>query len=405
MSIAPPNLIFPKIRGGKSFCAFKSVAGAGKGKKESRPFKAPEKSPLVKMRTHEPLLFNCREDLESVLGRSNHFSRFSTTVNQKQGFIFLESEARDRAAESKGESLAEAKQESGEEQLSGRGSDASKLTRLETFMTQQSKAFEARRESRFTDFSEGRAGQAPESGISSSAARQTRASAHSGFPVNFRIRFSEFACLRKKTLRGEQNQREKTNASKEGPRKSKFKLLQRRKRKTKAALRPHELTLKIFRQKFEELHSIRDRFSELREIGRGSYAVAFSAVETSTGREFVLKSFALDSFSKKSYLGRFLVGAARGLTEERSEDPGDAPLGARAAAAWSSLRPAARVHGAAESRQTDPEEFPQEVPRPDPGRVFDARSLFWKDSSPKYCKQWTLCTRAALSTETSSSAT
>lgn len=64
----------------------------------------------------------------------------------------------------------------------------------------------------------------------------------------------------------------------------------------------------VFRQAFREIDSIFYLFANLYEVGSGSYAVAYSAVEKKTGKKFVLKTFKFKDFVKKSYVSRFMVG-------------------------------------------------------------------------------------------------
>lgn len=65
----------------------------------------------------------------------------------------------------------------------------------------------------------------------------------------------------------------------------------------------------VFRQAFREIDSIFYLFANLYEIGSGSYAVAYSAIEKKSGKKFVLKTFKFRDFVKKSYVSRFMVGA------------------------------------------------------------------------------------------------
>ena len=64
----------------------------------------------------------------------------------------------------------------------------------------------------------------------------------------------------------------------------------------------------VFRNAFREIDSIFYLFANLHEIGSGSYAVAYSAIEKKTGKKYVLKTFKLKDFVKKSYVHRFMVG-------------------------------------------------------------------------------------------------
>lgn len=63
----------------------------------------------------------------------------------------------------------------------------------------------------------------------------------------------------------------------------------------------------IFKHAFSEIDSIFYLFRNLHEVGSGSYAVAYSAVEKKSGKKFVLKTFRLKNFTKKSYVSRFMV--------------------------------------------------------------------------------------------------
>lgn len=63
----------------------------------------------------------------------------------------------------------------------------------------------------------------------------------------------------------------------------------------------------LFRQAFREVDSIFSSFASLYEVGSGSYAVAYSAVEKQSGRKVVLKTFRFRDFVKKSYASRFMV--------------------------------------------------------------------------------------------------
>jgi hypothetical protein len=63
----------------------------------------------------------------------------------------------------------------------------------------------------------------------------------------------------------------------------------------------------VFRHAFREIDSIFYLFANLHEIGSGSYAVAYSAIEKKTGKKYVLKTFKLKDFVKKSYVNRFMV--------------------------------------------------------------------------------------------------
>jgi hypothetical protein len=63
----------------------------------------------------------------------------------------------------------------------------------------------------------------------------------------------------------------------------------------------------VFREAFNEINSIFTLFKDLYEIGSGSYAIAYSCKEKSTGLNLVLKTFKLESFTKKSYVDRFMV--------------------------------------------------------------------------------------------------
>ena len=54
-------------------------------------------------------------------------------------------------------------------------------------------------------------------------------------------------------------------------------------------------------------------FRNLQEVGSGSYAVAYLAEKKKTREKFVLKTFELRKFTKKSHLNRFMVCIIRFL--------------------------------------------------------------------------------------------
>ena len=63
----------------------------------------------------------------------------------------------------------------------------------------------------------------------------------------------------------------------------------------------------VFSHAFRQVDSIYTVFRNLQEVGSGSYAVAYLAEKKKTREKFVLKTFELRKFSKKSHLNRFMV--------------------------------------------------------------------------------------------------
>lgn len=64
---------------------------------------------------------------------------------------------------------------------------------------------------------------------------------------------------------------------------------------------------KFFEPKMIQIKSIKDRFFKFQEIGKGSYAIAYSVFDKRTKNEFVLKSLNLNLFTKKSRIRKFIV--------------------------------------------------------------------------------------------------
>lgn len=63
----------------------------------------------------------------------------------------------------------------------------------------------------------------------------------------------------------------------------------------------------VFSHAFRQVETIYNIFRSLQEVGSGSYAVAYLAEKKKTREKFVLKTFELRKFSKKSHLNRFMV--------------------------------------------------------------------------------------------------
>ena len=63
----------------------------------------------------------------------------------------------------------------------------------------------------------------------------------------------------------------------------------------------------FLRKNFQEINSIYTKYKNLKEIGRGSYAIAYKVICKATNSKLVLKTFLLDSFTKKTHLNRLMV--------------------------------------------------------------------------------------------------
>lgn len=68
-----------------------------------------------------------------------------------------------------------------------------------------------------------------------------------------------------------------------------------------------QLCRAVFSHAFRQVDSIYSVFRNLQEVGSGSYAVAYLAEKKKTREKFVLKTFELRKFTKKSHLNRFMV--------------------------------------------------------------------------------------------------
>lgn len=64
---------------------------------------------------------------------------------------------------------------------------------------------------------------------------------------------------------------------------------------------------KYFEPIMSQIKSIKDIFFGFKEIGKGSYAIAYSVLDRRTKQEYVLKSLSLDLFTKKSRIKKFIV--------------------------------------------------------------------------------------------------
>lgn len=63
----------------------------------------------------------------------------------------------------------------------------------------------------------------------------------------------------------------------------------------------------FLKNQFTEIISIHYKFKNLKEIGKGSYATAYKATCKLSNQDFVLKTFEISNFTKKSHLNRLMV--------------------------------------------------------------------------------------------------
>lgn len=63
----------------------------------------------------------------------------------------------------------------------------------------------------------------------------------------------------------------------------------------------------FLKSQFSEIISIFSKFKNLKEVGRGSYAIAYQAICQQTHQSLILKTFKIKSFIKKTHLNRLMV--------------------------------------------------------------------------------------------------
>lgn len=68
-----------------------------------------------------------------------------------------------------------------------------------------------------------------------------------------------------------------------------------------------KINFEEFEKKFKSVNSIKKLFSNLLEVGRGSYAIAYLGIERKSCKKRILKTFSLSSFKKQSLVDRFMV--------------------------------------------------------------------------------------------------
>ena len=72
-------------------------------------------------------------------------------------------------------------------------------------------------------------------------------------------------------------------------------------------LKSKVLNISIFKSSFKEIDSIYNLFMNIKEIGSGSYAIAYLAQSKKSNFQYVLKSFKLKNFIKNNHVNRFMV--------------------------------------------------------------------------------------------------
>ena len=292
MSEKNSNLVLPKIQPPNSLFSEQSTNLMNPKIDNLNSSLHPKKAFLSKMRTHEPLLFNRPEDIESILAGTSKFFSVKKKVSERQRFIFLRNKTKIQKPLATQQDAP---------------SRASHLSRHRDSNLQTEHDSESRRQSGLTVWT----GNATSLGLGRADSKhyQNRASGqvdpgHS----NFEIRFSDFACLRKSKMQNRRNRNRRTGKGLAESPDCKLKWQRQARQRQKAKKEAHAMSLKVFKRKFRELHSIEEKFEILKEIGRGSYAVALLAIEARSQKKLVLKSFPLESFSKQNYLNRFMVG-------------------------------------------------------------------------------------------------